>query len=316
MGTEHRDPVTGRMTTGHEWNGIEELNTPVPRFVLFFLAVTTLFAIIYWIFMPAWPLFSTYTKGILGFDQREVVTRQVQEAAAARAGWMDKIANKSFAEIAGDEALMRHVRETGPTLFADNCAVCHGVKGTGGPGFPNLTAGAWLWGGDPETIAQTIRAGINSTDGGTRVSQMLAFGRDGILTSDQVNSVAAYVRSLSGQPLNASEQARLPVGKEVFKANCVSCHGENGKGIRDVGAPDLTDPHWIYGGDAQSVYTTIYGGRQGHMPHWQGRLSPADIKLLTLYVGTLGQDGSLGKDASLAEDASLGKNGTGGGGKP
>ncbi|CAH1651649.1 MULTISPECIES: cytochrome-c oxidase, cbb3-type subunit III [unclassified Chelatococcus] len=296
MGTEKRDPVTGRLTTGHEWNGIEELDTPIPRVVLFFLGIGIFFSIIYWIFMPAWPSVSSYTKGLLGFDQREVVTRQVQEAAAARASWTDKIANTGFAEIAADEALMRHVRETGPTLFADNCAVCHGVKGTGGPGFPNLTTGAWLWGGDPDTIAQTIRVGINSTDDGTRVSQMLAFGRDGILTPAQVSSVAAYVRSLSGQTLTASEQARLPAGRDVFKANCVSCHGESGKGIRDVGAPDLTDHQWIYGGDAQSVYTSIYGGRQGHMPYWRDRLSPSDIKLLTLYVGTLGKDATLGKD--------------------
>lgn len=285
-----RDPVTGRRTTGHEWNGIEELETPVPRVVLFFLAATTLFAIGYWILMPAWPLGVSYTKGLLGFDQREVVTRQVRDAASARAAWTDRIARASFEEIAADPTLMRHVRETGRTLFADNCAVCHGVKGTGGPGFPNLAAGAWLWGGDPATIAETIRIGINSTNDGTRVSQMMAFGRDGVLTGQQVLSVGAYVRSLSGQPLSEAERGRLAAGKEVFAANCVVCHGDNGKGKRDVGAPDLTDSHWIYGGDAQSVHTTIYGGRQGYMPHWQDRLSPVEIKMLTLYVLALGGD--------------------------
>jgi cytochrome c oxidase cbb3-type subunit 3 len=279
-----RDPVTGRHTTGHEWNGIEELETPVPRVVLFFLAATTLFAIGYWILMPAWPLGVSYTKGLLGFDQREVVTRQVRDAASARAAWTDRIERASFEEIAADETLMRHVRETGRTLFADNCAVCHGVKGTGGPGFPNLAAGAWLWGGDPATIAETIRIGINSTNESTRVSQMMAFGRDGVLTGQQVLSVGAYVRSLSGQKLSEAERGRLDAGKEVFTANCVVCHGDNGKGKRDVGAPDLTDSHWIYGADAQSVHTTIYGGRQGYMPHWQDRLSPVEIKMLTLYV--------------------------------
>ncbi len=291
MGHEKRDPVTGRMTTGHEWNGIEELDTPVPRVVLFFLAATTLFSIVYWLLMPAWPLGWTYTKGLLGIDQREVVARQIEDASAARAAWTDRIAALGYEEIAADEDLMRHVRETGRTLFADNCAVCHGVNAKGGPGFPDLTTGSWLWGGDPETIAETIRVGINSTSDDTRISQMMAFGRDGILERQAVNDVTAYVRSLSGQQLSETETARVDAGKEVFAANCAACHGENAKGLHEVGAPDLTDAHWIYGGDAQSVYASIHGGRQGHMPHWEGRLSPTDLKLLVLYVGTLGEGG-------------------------
>lgn len=288
MATEKHDPVTGRLTTGHEWNGIEELNTPIPRVVFFFLIAGTLFSIGYWLLMPAWPIGWTYTKGLLGIDQRNVVTRQVEEATASRAVWTDRIATEDFAAIAADDELMRHVRDTGRTLFVDNCAVCHGVRGTGGPGFPDLAAGAWLWGGDPETVAETIGVGINSTNDDTRVSQMMAFGRDGVLEMAQVSAVAAYVRSLSGQQLSEADQARLEVGQDVFAANCAACHGEEGKGMVEVGAPDLTDSHWIYGGDAQSVFTTIYSGRQGHMPHWQGRLSPVDIKILALYVGALG----------------------------
>ena len=289
MADSARDPVTGTMTTGHEWNGIEELDTPIPRVVLFFLTVTTLFAIGYWLLMPAWPLGVTYTKGLLGIDQRQVVTEQVRDAAAERANWTARIDKASFAEIAADPQLMRHVRDTGRTLFEDNCAVCHGVQGKGGPGFPNLAAGSWLWGGSPEAIAQTIRVGINGTSKDTRSAQMMAFGRDGILPREQVLAVASYVRSLSGQKLDAAEQARVPAGKEVFAANCVACHGENAKGQHDLGAPDLTDASWIYGGDLQSVVNSIHGGRQGHMPSWEGRLSPTDIKLLALYVGTLGE---------------------------
>ena len=289
MADTARDPVTGTMTTGHEWNGIEELDTPIPRVVLFFLTVTTLFAIGYWLLMPAWPLGVTYTKGLLGIDQRRVVAEQVRDAAAERASWTAKIDKASFAEIAADPALMRHVRDTGRTLFEDNCAVCHGVQGKGGPGFPNLAAGSWLWGGNPETIAETIRVGINGAAKDTRTGQMMAFGRDGLLQREQVLAVAAYVRSLSGQKLDAAEQTRAPAGKEVFAANCVACHGENGKGQHDLGAPDLTDANWIYGGDRQSVVDSIHGGRQGHMPSWEGRLSPTEIKLLALYVGTLGE---------------------------
>ena len=285
MATEKLDPVTGRTTTGHEWNGIEELNTPVPRIVFFFLAAGTLFAIGYWLLMPAWPLGWTYTKGLLGIDQRHVVARQVEEAASDRAAaWTEKLMTISYSEALGDEVVMRHVSETGRTLFEDNCAACHGVKATGGPGFPDLTAKAWLWGGEPETIEETIRIGINSTNDDTRVAQMLAFGRDGILEREQVRDVAAFVRSLSG----GGDETQLASGREIFAANCVSCHGENAKGDRELGAPDLTDEHWIYGGDPQSVYSTVYGGRQGHMPNWGDRLAPVDLKILTLYVSSLG----------------------------
>ena len=141
MGLEKRDPVTGRMTTGHEWNGIEELDTPVPRIVLFFLAATALFALGYWILMPAWPLGWTYTRGLLGFDQREVVTRQVEDAASGRSAWADRIVGLEFSEARADPDLMRIVDETGRTLFGDNCAVCHGVGGRGSRGFPDLTGG-------------------------------------------------------------------------------------------------------------------------------------------------------------------------------
>lgn len=292
MAIERRDPVTGRVTTGHEWNGIEELETPIPRVVFFFLAVTTLFAVVYWVLMPAWPIGVTYTRGLLGIDQRQVVTRQVEDAAALRAAWTGRIAGAGFEEIATDETLMRHVRDTGRTLFIDNCAACHGTRGTGGPGFPNLAAKAWLWGGDPETLAETIRVGINATTSEeTRVSQMLAFGRDGVLGREEIRSVAAYVRSLSDLPLDAADRGRVEAGKEIFTANCVACHGEDAKGSTDAGAPNLTDATWIYGGDVESVFTSIHSGRQGHMPSWEGRLTPVDIKLLALYVGTLGEEG-------------------------
>ena len=284
MDLSERDPITGRMTTGHEWNGIKELNTPIPRVVLFFLAAGFLFCIGYWLAMPAWPLGSTYTKGLLGIDQRNVVTEQVASARAARAEWLDKVQAMDFDAVKADPALMAHVKEFGAALFGENCAACHGARATGGPGFPDLTANAWLFGGDPETLAETINVGINSTDDDTRVSQMLAYGRDGMLDVKQINAVVAYVRSLSGAEAPAG---LVEEGRQVFADNCVSCHGENAKGTVENGAPDLTDAHWIYGGDAAQVFTTVYGGRQGHMPHWKDRLTPAEIKLLALYVGQL-----------------------------
>jgi cytochrome c oxidase cbb3-type subunit 3 len=283
-----RDNVTGRSTTGHEWNGIEELETPIPKVVFAFLAATFVFAVICWILYPAWPLGLSYTKGLLGFDQRNVVTRQVAKAEATLAAdWGGKVEAMDYAQIEADPALMQPVGEEGRRLFEDNCAACHGVKATGGPGFPNLTAKAWLWGGSPEQIAETIRVGINGSAQDTRSSQMLSFGKDQILNREQILDVVAYVRSLSNLAPAPGDAARIPAGKEVFAQNCASCHGEDAKGNQELGAPNLTDKTWIYGSDQQSVYTTVYNGRQGHMPSWGGRLTPLQIKILALYVHTL-----------------------------
>jgi cytochrome c oxidase cbb3-type subunit 3 len=280
---EERDPQTGYLTTGHEWNGIKELNTPVPRIVFFFLIVTALFSVIYWVLMPAWPLWSTYTKGLLGTDQRTVVDESLKQAALSRSAWVDQINNKPFADIIKDPQLMNLVRERGHTLFGDDCAACHGRNATGGKGFPNLTTDSWLWGGTPETIAETIRVGINSDNSSSRVSQMPAFGRDGLLPHPDLENVVAYVRSLSAATPDVPAD-KLAAGKGVFAANCASCHGDDGKGNTEVGAPNLTDQFWIYGGDPQSIYTSVWGGRQGHMPTWEARLSPVDRKILALYL--------------------------------
>ena len=281
MDEPEHDIPSGQQTTGHEWNGIKELDSPIPKVVLFFLAVTIIFSVIYWVLAPAWPLGVSYTRGILGLNDRAEVTAQVETAAAARAGFTDRLATESFASLAADPELMAYVDEVAPTLFGDNCAACHGVDRQGGPGFPNLSASARLWGADPETIAETIRVGINGTAKDTRTGQMMAFGRDGILQREQVLAVASYVRSLSGQKLDAAEQARVPAGKEVYAANCVACHGADAKGQHDLGAPDLTDASWIYGGDLQSVVNSIHGGRQGQMPSWEGRLSTSPSSSVT-----------------------------------
>jgi cytochrome c oxidase cbb3-type subunit 3 len=287
MAVSERDPHTGEATTGHEWNGIKELNTPVPKPVWFFLITTFLFAVGYWILMPAWPVGWTYTKGLLGVDQRINLQNQLKKASAQRAAWMDEIAAKPYAQIKADPKLMDIVRTSGKTLFGDNCAVCHGLKGEGGPGFPNLAAHSWLWGGSPEEIEKTIAVGINSNTAETRVSQMLAFGRDGMLPPADILKVVSYVQSLSGQ--NSENKgdlaaADIEAGREIFTANCVSCHGEDAKGLPEMGAPNLTDNVWINGGSHEAIYKTVYGGRQGYMPHWEGRLTPTERKLLTLYV--------------------------------
>jgi len=285
MAVEKRDPHTGYLTTGHEWNGITELNTPVPRVVWFFLITTALFSLGYWILMPAWPLGVSFTKGLLGVDQRTTVAAKLQEAALDRSVWTKRIEAESFKDIEADPQLMKIVRETGRTLFGDNCAVCHGTDASGGKGFPNLTTASWLWGGDADAIAETIRVGINSAHPQTRTSQMLAFGRDGVLPRKDIENVVNYVRSLSDSAVAKQvPAASLEAGAKAFADNCASCHGEQGKGNVELGAPDLADKNWIYGGDAQSIFTSIWGGRQGHMPTWEHRLSSLDRKILTLYL--------------------------------
>lgn len=281
-----RDPESGWTTTGHEWNGITELNTPVPKLVWFFLIVAALFSVGYWLLMPAFPLGSTFTKGLLGADDRAAVTASVKQAAAGRAVWTGQIASKSYAEIERDPSLMSAVRETGRALFGDNCSVCHGREAKGSRGFPDLTRASFMWGNTPEAIAETIKVGINSAHANSRVSQMPAFGRDHVLERPDIENVVAYVLSLSGEKASVGN---VEVGKTVFTANCAVCHGPDGKGKTDVGSPDLTTRIWTHGSDEASIYNDVWGGLQGQMPSWEGRLSPIDLKILALYIADLGK---------------------------
>lgn len=284
MEVEERDPVSGHRTTGHEWNGIKELDTPVPRGVLIFLVITHVFAVTWWFLMPTWPLGTTYTKGLLDVDQRAIVEQQLVDAAAERAPWIDRIERASFEEILANEMLMSIVQSSGHQLFGDNCAACHGVDGTGSANYPDLTDDDWLWGGDVETIAETMRVGINTEHPESRFAQMPSFGRDGLLNREQVNSVAAYVYSLSNPDYSTD---KIAAGREVFLTSCAACHGANARGNQDLGAPNLTDAYWIYGGNLQTIVTTVHGGRHGHMPTWDERLTNAEIKILALYVHSL-----------------------------
>lgn len=285
MSVGERDPHSGHMTTGHDWNGIKELNRPVPKVVWLFLAVTVIFSVVYWILMPAWPLGVTYTRGLLGIDQRDTLEAQLEEGAQQQAPWADQIREAGLGTIQETPQLMETVRKTGATLFGDNCAVCHGMQGDGGPGYPNLSDDAWLWGGAPDEVLQTLNVGINSMHPETRISEMMAFGENRMLGREEIRDVVTYVQSLSDPEAVAGRpEEALANGETIFAENCVSCHAEDGTGMTEVGAPDLTDDFWIYGGDRQLIYDSIYHGRQGLMPHWEGRLSPLELKILTLYV--------------------------------
>ena len=290
MSVKERDPLTGHQTTGHEWNGITELNTRVPRAIWLFIAITHVWALVYWVLMPAWPLVNTYTKGLLGRDQQEQVQERLVAANAARGEWIDQIAALTPDEIRADDDLMRHVSRTAPTLFGDNCAACHGSGAQGGPGYPSLVDDAWLWGGDDETILETLRVGINAPHPESRYAEMLAFGRDGMLDSDQIGTVVDYVQSLSGIG-SGSSPAAMEEGATIFADNCASCHGEDATGSQDLGAPNLTDNFWIYGSDYDTMFETVYNGRRGWMPAWEERLPLGDRKMLTIYLSSLKEEG-------------------------
>jgi cytochrome c oxidase cbb3-type subunit 3 len=289
MEIEDVDPVSGHETTGHIWNGIKELDTPIPRGILLFLIATHIFAILWWVLQPAWPLGTTFTRGIIGIDQKETVNEKLREGTQAREPWVKQIETMSYDQIRADESLMAKVRTAGHQLFGDNCAACHGRDGKGGRNFPDLTDDDWIWGGGPEKIAETMTVGVNSRNSKSRESQMPSFGADEMLARQQVLDVAAYVYSLSNPKTSTAENiAQIDAGRKVFITTCVPCHGEDAKGNRDLGAPNLTDNRWIYGGSLDTIIETIHGGRQGHMPTWDERLSPAEIKIIALYVYSLG----------------------------
>jgi cytochrome c oxidase cbb3-type subunit III len=286
--TDHGDidSVSGRSTTGHEWDGIRELNTPLPRWWLISFYLCIIWAIGYWIVYPAWPLLWSNTPGILHYSSRADVAVELANLEKIRGDKMAALGAASLADIEKDPALLAMARARGKTVFGDNCAPCHGSGAAGARGFPNLNDDDWLWGGTLDQIAQTITYGARSGNPKAHEGQMLAFGKEGVLKPDQVVTVANYVRSLSGLPTRPGYDAAA--GKKIFAENCVACHGEDAKGNPELGAPNLTDQIWLYGSDEATIIETITNGRAGVMPAWEGRLDPTTIKVMAVYVHSLG----------------------------
>lgn len=291
MSVEKRDKYTGYLTTGHEWNGITELNTRVPRFLLFCLAITLLFSVGYWYLMPAWPGKEDYTRGRLGVDQRAIVEQQLKLATAEQTLWSNRFLSTPINEVSADPEFQKIVDYSGPALYSDNCAMCHGQQGKGGPGFPRLNDHAWLWGGTPEDILKTLQVGINVGGSNSRVAQMPAFGAGNLLDAESLNNVSVYIRSLSNQSIGSGskvdELTALRKGQSVFEKNCAACHGADAGGNTALGAPNLSDSYWIYGADTQSIMQTLNEGRAGYMPAWSDRLSDVQLRILALYVAGL-----------------------------
>jgi cytochrome c oxidase cbb3-type subunit 3 len=267
-------------TTGHEWDGIKEYDNPDPFWLRLMFYCALFFSLGYWLFYPSWP--SQYGHGIFDWSQYKELEESQKEIIKRRAVYLDEFNKASFDEIMKNPELYKFAIAGGKSAFANNCAVCHGIGGGGNPGYPNLTAGAWLWGGKPEDIYQTIKFGIRSGHEETRDSQMAAFGRDGILKPDEVNILTDFVMGMyKGQ--NYSDQAN-----ELYQKNCASCHGVKGEGKHEFGGPALNDAIWLYGSDKKTIHDVIYNGRQGVMPQWFGRLSDSTIRELVVYVHGLG----------------------------
>lgn len=285
-GHKEIDTVTGVETTGHVWDGdIKELNKPLPRWWLYVLYACIVWSIGYWIFYPAWPLVDGYTQGVLGYSQRTEVTNDIAAAKANQARFIQAIAATAPAEIEKNPDLMEFVLRGGAAQFANNCAPCHGKGAQGFKGYPNLNDDGWLWGGTTENIEKTIRYGIRSGHAEAHDSAMPRFGIDQMLTGAQISDVASYVISLSA---TGGDAAAVERGKPVFAEQCVACHGAEGKGTLEMGAPNLTDGIWLYGGTKAEIEETVRGGRSGVMPTWEGKLDPVTIKMLAIYVHALG----------------------------
>ena len=277
-----KDAVTGMALRDHEWDGLRELDTPLPKWWVYVLYATVAWSAVYAILYPAIPGF----RGMLDWSQRVEIVDRMAQSRAAQAERLDRIAASELAVLATDASLAPFALAGGRAAFADNCAPCHGQGGAGRPGgYPVLADDDWIWGGTIEAINQTILYGVRSGHDETRVSDMPRFGADALLTRAQIADAAEHVLSLSGRAEDAAAAQR---GGVLFIENCAVCHGEDGRGITDVGAPDLADGIWLYGDDRASIVAGIASPRGGVMPAWTGRIDEATIKMLALYVHGLG----------------------------
>lgn len=284
MTEKHIDEVTGVSTTGHEWDGIKELNNPLPRWWVWTFYATIVWAIGYTIAYPAWPLLSSATSGVLGYSSRADIKNELAAAEAAKSDYVAAIAAKPVDEILADERLRTFAAAAGAAKFKVNCVQCHGSGAEGSKGFPNLNDDDWLWGGSADAIYKTIAHGARfGPDADTRVSEMPAF-KD-ILEPGQVADVAAFTASLSGIK---ADPAKVEAGRPLFAANCAACHGDAGKGNRDLGAPDLTDAITLYIHSDADIASQIRSPKHGVMPAWSARLGDVSVKELSVYVHSLG----------------------------
>ncbi len=272
-------------TTGHEWDGIQEYENrePVWLRVLFYSMLFLSFG--YWFLYPSWP--TPRNTGVLEWSSTQEVKDEIGKIEKIQEKYLQIFNKTPISEVEKNPELLKFAMAGGKSAFQNNCAVCHGAGGNGNFGYPNLTAGSWLWGGKLEDIYTTLKYGIRSNHPETRESIMAAFGRDKILTADEVVLLTHYVMTLS-QPKKDKYDFDYSVAQKLFQNNCASCHGDSGTGNYEFGAPNLADQIWLYGSSYEDIYSVIYNGRAGVMPFWEGKLSDNTIKQLALYVHNLG----------------------------
>jgi cytochrome c oxidase cbb3-type subunit III len=280
-----KDTASGRDTTGHEWDGIREFDTPLPKWWLYTFYACIAFAAVYCVLYPSIPLIRSHSIGLLDYTNRGALVDSTREAAVQQAKFLDRIRTASLDDIRRDADLLGFAEAGGRAAFGENCVPCHRAGGAGAKGFPNLADDDWLWGGTLADIYQTINHGVRNSDPDSRQSQMPRFGADGILNRQQISDAADYVLSLSG---HKAEPEALKRGSAVFADNCVPCHGEKGTGSHELGAKNLANGIWLYGGDKATIVETITNARNSSMPAWGARLDPTTIKMLAVYVHSLG----------------------------
>ncbi|MFN3834624.1 MAG: cytochrome-c oxidase, cbb3-type subunit III [Glycocaulis sp.] len=288
------DEISGVETTGHEWDGITELDNPLPRWWLWCFYATIIWSIGYMIFMPALPAppgFDGHTRGLRNHSDRANVVEALADLDARRgpmfARLQEAVDTGGVRAVLEDGHLLNFTMAAGRSAFGDNCATCHGVGGGGAPGYPNLRDDDWIWGGSFDDIRHTIVAGIRWEEHPeTRFSQMPAFGRDQLLSREEINAVTDYVMTLA--QLTVSSSANLALGADVYQQQCASCHMPDGRGDREQGAPDLTNNIWLYGGSREQIRNSIHRGPYGVMPAWEARLPEPVITALSAYVYLLG----------------------------
>lgn len=275
-------------TTGHEWDGIKELNNPLPRWWLWSLYATIIWGVAYTIAYPAWPMLTGATQGVIGGNARDEVAVEIARFDTANAAIKAQLIATDLAQVAANPELQAFAQNAGAAVFRTNCATCHGAGAAGviGKGYPNLLDDDWLWGGDLDAIMTTITHGVRNTeDPDARFSEMPRFGIDELLEKPQISAVVEHVLALSGQEHDATLAVE---GAVVFAENCAACHMDAGEGNRELGAPKLSDAIWLYGGTREALTATVYNARAGVMPPWAKRLSEDEIRAVTLYVHSRG----------------------------
>jgi cytochrome c oxidase cbb3-type subunit 3 len=278
---EHREVET----TGHQWDGIEEWNNPLPRWWVWVFYATIVWGIGYTIAYPAWPLITAATPGLLGASTRADVAAEIAAVDAGNAEIKAKLIAADLNAIQADPTLATYAENAGAAVFRTNCSTCHGSGAAGfeGKGYPNLLDDDWLWGGTMEDIHLTITHGIrNTTDPDARYSEMPKFGVDELLDETQIAQVAEHVLALSGQEHDA---VLAEAGATVWTdAGCNGCHMDDGTGDRSQGAPNLTDAIWLYGGSREAIIETVHYSRYGVMPDWNERLTEDEIRAVAFWV--------------------------------